>query len=84
MTEAFSVGVNTYYFRDPSYLGTGWKAMPSERKSEGAAAFRLLNSAKKHRGGFSRGPFETGPIASDRVLTQTLKPLHEPYLIRRA
>ncbi len=37
--------LNTYYFRDPSYLGTGWKAMPSDLSSPrlGERAFKTID-----------------------------------------
>ena len=41
-------------------------------KSEGAAAFRLLNKRKKYRIGFSRGPFQAALPTWDPVLTQIL------------
>ncbi|MFL6414240.1 MAG: hypothetical protein ACJ74Y_01020 [Bryobacteraceae bacterium] len=36
---------NTFYFRDPRYLGTGWKAMPSDLSSPrlGERGFRVLD-----------------------------------------
>src|SRR4051794_26739650 len=36
---------DTFYFRDPRYLGTGWKAMPSDLSSPrlGERAFRILD-----------------------------------------
>ncbi len=37
--------LDTYFFRDPSYLGTGWKAMPSDLSSPrlGERAFKVLD-----------------------------------------
>ncbi|HEX5283409.1 MAG TPA: hypothetical protein VFW30_04765 [Bryocella sp.] len=37
--------LNTYYFKDPSYLGTGWKAMPSDLSSPrlGERAFKTID-----------------------------------------
>ncbi|HVU48290.1 MAG TPA: hypothetical protein VHD85_19330 [Terracidiphilus sp.] len=37
--------LDTHFFRDPSYLGTGWKAMPSDLSSPrlGERAFKVLD-----------------------------------------
>ena len=37
--------LGTYYFKDPSYLGTGWKAMPSDLSSArlGERAFKAVD-----------------------------------------
>lgn len=37
--------LDTYYFRDPSYLGIGWKAMPSDLSSPrlGERAFKVVD-----------------------------------------